>query len=551
MQNLEQQEVRPVAIEWIALAVGITLTLRYRWLLDDAFVYFRYIDNFLFLKIGLVYNQGEFVEGFSSPLWMLTLLVGRALHLDFWYLIQGLGVGLFVVFCFFLVRLNRSLSPSAADGGTSIIDFPLLYLAPNYAVTTYFTSGLETPLVQIVAVAYALFILKPTSRILTVLVALSPLIRHELALPWILVFLWSWVRQRRFPLRLTLITAAIGGCWMLFRIYYYADLFPNTFYLKNVVDVGQGWVYLHDTLGTYRFYGVAAIFVIGLIALLARGHRDVDLAARGMMVLVAATVAGYVVKIGGDPRHFRYLAFPFVLTVCASAGLAERLVPLRLLQRRWVAAAFGLILMAIFFWAYPPQLDRHPVTHREKESMVDNIRDASHHRHGERRRHELWSSRANIRLMQKYRRQNQPFLYLGVESRIRCLTSYQSFRYRVINTFGLTDPFLARSDVQADWSAHKWALRPQARDLVRIYRRDKIGPGIFRRAVEAGTAPQWVVANLETIEAIERKAFNRHKPVENLRLAFTFPGKIEPVGVPPADPPGSQSSSTHLGCGSR
>ncbi|MEJ2085289.1 MAG: hypothetical protein P8Y44_06375, partial [Acidobacteriota bacterium] len=63
MQNLEQQKVRPVAIEWIALAVGIGLTLWYRWLLDDAFVYFRYIDNFLFLKIGLVYNQGEFVEG--------------------------------------------------------------------------------------------------------------------------------------------------------------------------------------------------------------------------------------------------------------------------------------------------------------------------------------------------------------------------------------------------------------------------------------------------------------------------------------------------------
>ena len=531
MQNLEQERVRPQAIEWFALAVGVALTLRYRWLLDDAFVYFRYIDNLLFLKLGLVYNQGEFVEGYSSPLWMLLLLVGRALHFDYWILVQILGCGLFAVFWMLLVRLNRQMSPPGP-----VLNFPLLYLAPNYAVLSYFTSGLETPLVQVMAVVYALFILNPTSRLLTVMVALSPLVRHELALPWILVFLWSWLRQRRFPGRLSLTTLAIVGGWMLFRIYYYADLFPNTFYLKNVVDIGQGWVYLHDTLSSYRFYLVFVVLAVGLIGLLARKRsgEDLDLAARGMMLLVAASVAGYVVKIGGDPRHFRYLAFPFVLAVCGSAGLAERFLPTGPERKRWMPATIGVMLVLVFFWAYPPQLDRHPVTHQEKERMVENIRDASHHRHDESRQHGRWNADANIALMKEFRQQQQPeFHYLGVTNRIRCLVAYRQFRYRVINVFGLTDPFLARAEVQVDWAAHKWALLPMARDIRRIYRQaEPVGRGMFRRAVRRRKPPQWVKQNLDTLEVIERKVFNRHDLFENLKLAFTFPGKIEPVPEP-------------------
>ena len=60
------------------------LTDRYRWMMDDAFIYFRYADNLLFLGRGLVYNAGEYVEGYSSPLWMLGLLPLRALGIDFY-----------------------------------------------------------------------------------------------------------------------------------------------------------------------------------------------------------------------------------------------------------------------------------------------------------------------------------------------------------------------------------------------------------------------------------------------------------------------------------
>jgi hypothetical protein len=37
-----------------------------------------------------------------------------------------------------------------------------------------------------------------------------------------------------------------------------------------------------------------------------------------------------------------------------------------------------------------------------------------------------------------------------------------------------------------------------------------------------------VVKNLDTIENIERKVYNRHHFIENLRLAFVSPGRIIP-----------------------
>ena len=36
-------------LEWLSLALGPWLVIRYAWLMDDAFVYFRYVDNLLFL----------------------------------------------------------------------------------------------------------------------------------------------------------------------------------------------------------------------------------------------------------------------------------------------------------------------------------------------------------------------------------------------------------------------------------------------------------------------------------------------------------------------
>jgi len=254
---------RPTGLEWLCLAVGLFLTLRYAWFLDDAFVFFRYVDNLLFLGRGLVFNEGEYVEGCSSPAWTLVLIPPRALGLNFWLIVRAVGLVCFGLFWWLLVRLRAATVPEGAPA----LSFPLLFLSVNYAVASYFTSGMETGLVQVLAAAYALHVFRPGLLAPRVLVALSPLVRHELALALVLAVAWAWWRESRFPRLTVALAAATTGAWVLFRVWYYADLFPNTFYLKDAVRMDWGLAYLHDTLVPYGGYFVALAALVTAILL--------------------------------------------------------------------------------------------------------------------------------------------------------------------------------------------------------------------------------------------------------------------------------------------
>jgi hypothetical protein len=51
-----------------------------------------------------------------------------------------------------------------------------------------------------------------------------------------------------------------------------------------------------------------------------------------------------------------------------------------------------------------------------------------------------------------------------------------------------------------------------------------------------GTAPAWVHDNLESIEVIEQKQFNRHRWLENLRLAVHGSRRASSPDRPPRCP---------------
>jgi hypothetical protein len=496
----------------------------YFWFMDDAFVYFRYADNFVLLGNGLVYNQGEYVEGFTSPFWVLLLSLMRAAGITYLAAVRLVACGGFVLFGLMLVEVNKRLSPKSP-----VLNFPLLYLSLNYGVLCYFSSGLETPLVQVAAVAYALYILNPASRILQLTLAVSPLIRPELILPFIVCSILTWASSKKFPLRMVLTAAVVLVSWLIFRIYYYADLLPNPFYLKDTVDIKQGLVYVHETFATYHFYAVAVLFSI-VTVVLAKRRVNLELRNRLMMLVAAVSVGWYVVKIGGDPRHYRYLAFPFCLAVCAFAGLPEHWFRACCTEkyRRLVPLA-GAVLAFVVFWLYPPQLSKHPLLFHPEHQTVNKINDAYAHRRKPNLHYLWWREKANINAMRKYRAENPEFKYIGVAANDWCVGSYQRFDERIVHSLGLTDAILARTEMAADRPAHKGGLKPLAEDIARIQSSaDSIGRGMYRKAVEEGGTPEWVGKNLETIEIIERKIYNKQNLPENLKLAFTFVGKIEP-----------------------
>jgi len=541
MTTPERPAIRPTALEWGLLVVGLVLTNHYAWLLDDAFIFFRYADNFTLLGYGLVYNAGEYVEGYSSPAWVGLLSLLRLSGLDYWLLVRGLGLLAFASFWWLALRLDREMAPPD-DGGTNgpandraRLNLPLVVLSLNYGVLCYFTSGVEAPLVQVCALAYALYLARPDSRGAALGVGLSPLIRPELLLAAGLAIAWGFVRTRRVPWTAVAAGGVGYGGWLLFRVGYYAELLPNTFYLKDTSNWGQGLLYLDETLSTYWVYPLVVGMGVGVVAL-RRRHVEIEGAPRIAMLVVAGAIALYMIRVGGDPRHYRYLAFSFCLATAAMAGLAERGIATFLpawsrgARGRRLALALALLLAAVTFTRYPPQLDQHPIGGDVPHNMVNGINDAAYHRNHVRLAISPWSwERVQEKAPARRPRAEGGTGPRGpVSNASWCEWIYRLPHFYVIHNLGLTDAILARVSIPADRPAHKSGLQPMAAEMQKIHERYTTGPGMYRLAVQDGVASDWMTRNLESIEMIEQKIYNRHDFVENLGLALRPIPRIEP-----------------------
>jgi hypothetical protein len=520
---------RPSPVEWMCLIFGVFFSFFYSWVLDDAFIYFRYIDNLIFLKNGLVYNPGEFVEGFSSPFWALCLSFFRALGITYWTIIRFMGICSFVVFWALLVVANRKLS---GDTDKPVVNVPLIYLTFSYSVMSYFTSGTETPLVLLCAGMYACYILFPESRVLQVFVGISPLIRHELLLPFALVLLWRFFSQKRFPWILFMSCVVSLGTWIVFRVVYYADFFPNTYYLKNEVSLLQGIYYLLDTILPYFTIPFLLFFFVAFKLLKKKeGSAAIFAIERLLMVASAALVAFYVIKVGGDARHFRFLAFPFCLVVISTGGLVERIFASRRRNHKYLYGIAVTIALAVFL-CYPRQLINHPIFKSKdyKHTQFMKITESAVFRVNK-LLPGLFSSGKEVESVEEKKEwalRETPISKESVIAFSRCFEAYVKYDTFVINSFGLTDPFLARARMPSIRPAHKYGLFPLAEDLVRVRKKYGFSQGAFRRCVMAREAPPWIENNLQSLEDIERKVYNTHNFWENLSLALKRTGKIEP-----------------------
>lgn len=513
-------------LEWLYLVVGWVLVWRYAWLLDDAFIYFRYVDNWVLLGRGLVYNSGEYVEGFTSPLWVLTLALLRRTELDYWTLVRGASLIFWLGFWVLGVQVHRWLNRARLT-----INMPLALMSAHYGVLSYFSSGLETPLVQLSAAAFAALAVAPRCRTLALVAGLAPVVRPDLLLPWaVYVVGLSWMRQpsARYLLGSGLI-ATLG--WECFRIYYYADLLPNTFYLKDDTNFAQGARYLYNSLRPVFSW----VLLVGLaLALAELGRRpreawcSAHTPARLLMVSAACSSLMYVWRSGGDMLYYRFIAFALPLLLFAAGGWLERWLERRPMfdhPALGIALAFGLL--GISLAGYPRQLKAHPLTFaaeaRDTMSKVDGISDASWHRHHpdlrfqEGRREQDRQLRLRYQLARSAGTAQGPLAIDGW-----CVRLFFDFDHYAVHWWGLTQPFLAHADVPTERPGHKYQLVALAKELGPLYRDSKARRvGGVEDAIDTGRAPDWVVRNLEPISVLERRMYNHHDFIENLTLALT------------------------------
>ena len=117
---------------------------------------------------------------------------------------------------------------------------------------------------------------------------------------------------------------------------------------------------------------------------------------------------------------------------------------------------------------------------------------------------------------------------LGAMKHPWCRRAFFEFDKYIVHTYGLTDPVLARVRAPVRRPGHR-KLGGYADQVLRVVRdTDERGPSMFRHATERGRTPRWMAENIDTIDAIAQKAYNRHVFSTNAMLALSDVPTIVP-----------------------
>jgi arabinofuranosyltransferase len=292
-----------------------------RWTTDDGFINLR-IVRMLLEGHGPVFNAGERVEAYTSPLWVAILSVGDVVlpvRLEYVAVLCSLalaGTGM-ALLCAGSARLTGGVVPFGA--------LVLLALPP---VWDFSTSGLEFGLTfaWLGSVLWVLARWADDGRLGTakaVVLGLGPLVRPDAALYSLAALVVVLVVDRRW--RLAAVALALPVAYQLFRMAWFGALVPNTALAKaaDVPHWREGGAYVWNLLRPYALWGPLAVVAAGGVAVLRRAPRRHVLAAAA---LPAAGVvhAAYIVRAGGDYQHGRLLLPALVAIVAPIAVVPAR-----------------------------------------------------------------------------------------------------------------------------------------------------------------------------------------------------------------------------------
>ena len=318
-------------LPWLALLSWLASV---SWFLtDDAFISFRYVRN-LIEGNGLVFNPGEYVEGYSNFLWVLELAAlwnffGARPEQSAQWLSVAYTAGTIIAMLWWIAH-----SPSLRNRG--LVAWMALGLVCSSATFAVWTSGggLETRQFTffIVLAVVCLGVHGNDSRgLLTASLSLAAAAytRPEGLLLAVCCFVWFVVQRqvtlgrpdRRELMFLLVPFVVLVAAHFLFRYGYYGEWLPNTYYAKHVRPwYESGFRYLWAaTLET----GLYLLISLAVLAQCVHWRERRDGIYALVLLCVVAHLA-YLLRIGGD--HFEYRPLDFywpLLAVPAAEGIAH------------------------------------------------------------------------------------------------------------------------------------------------------------------------------------------------------------------------------------
>lgn len=226
---------------------------------DDAYITFRYAAN-LASGHGLVWNAaGPHTEGYTNLLLVLLLSPFAIVHTDLLIVSQLIGIISTILTAIIIFKLTQSISGSKA--------WPLIagifYLLLPHTWTNTF-SGLETSLFILLATSSFYFASQKKWSLSFLLVSAAALARPEGSIAGIILGIsvfWENRSDRAFAIR-----AALG--WFVlpmtlyasFKLWYFGDLLPNSFYIKTGEPGFHGIQNLKDFVRSNAVLTLVSIF---------------------------------------------------------------------------------------------------------------------------------------------------------------------------------------------------------------------------------------------------------------------------------------------------
>ncbi|MBN1654679.1 MAG: hypothetical protein JXA30_12985 [Deltaproteobacteria bacterium] len=304
--------------------------------IDDAFISYRYARN-LVEGNGLVFNSGEYVEGYTNLFWTLLIAGGLALGIEAETAAHLLGLFCGLGALYFTFILTRTALPRVLSW---LAGFAPVLLLSSASFTCWSSSGMETAL--FVAATTSAFVAYAGNRVglLVLALSLATMTRPDGILVAFVLFAFLILQERgrlRRALAALAVFAAVPLGLTLYRIIYYHSVLPNTFYAKvGGIPLVAGLNYI---LG-FLLSGWAILLVPAFYAL--RYRKSSWPEACYFLVLLL-----YVFAVGGDSfAEWRFLlpATPCLISL-AIRGWAE------VWRRdRAVGVALAAAFPAIFFW---------------------------------------------------------------------------------------------------------------------------------------------------------------------------------------------------------
>ena len=334
----------------------LLLTRAYFWRLlpyasEDAYITFRYARNFA-RGMGLVFNPGERVMGFTSPLWTVWNALGIALVQD---PVPWARATTLALECLALVLVTRMLL--RGFGGLAAWTFALFFAGWTFFAAMA-VSGMENS-AFFALLALAAWLVERRSGWSGVALGLLALMRPEGVVAAGIVALGARWKDRGIAL-------ALAGLGLGALALYYGSPIPQSLVAKAQVYGTPGpWAGRHwwewivpfafgrwpvTTEGSILF-AMAVVagpaLVAGLLAL-ARARRE----AKGLALLAAA---GLSIWIAYGLFGVAYFAWYLVLPL-ATAGVLVAIGLARVTRSAWIPASLALFVAGT--WTLAPELYR-------------------------------------------------------------------------------------------------------------------------------------------------------------------------------------------------